>query len=193
MKDLEKRALEYATLKHKGVYRKGKNHEPYINHPVRVAELVKKYKGDSKEIEFLVAVAYLHDTLEDTDATFEELVDKFGIQVASLVQELTSNEDIKKEIGKEKYLAIKLKNLSSWALLIKLCDRLDNISDLDKMNEKFRNRYIHETKYIIFYLLNDREVSKTHLDVIKDITNTLRRYSLKDLEKEKVKSYLPKK
>ena len=54
MKDLEKRALEYATLKHKGVYRKGKNHEPYINHPVRVAELVKKYKGDSKEIEFLV-------------------------------------------------------------------------------------------------------------------------------------------
>lgn len=186
MSELEKSALEYATLMHKGKYRKGSTNEEYINHPIRVAELVKKYKGKSRNIETLVSAAFLHDTLEDTSATFNDLVERFGSQVAYLVNELTTIKELKDEVGKAKYLAIELSHMSNWALVIKLCDRLDNISDLENMDEAFRNKYIHETKYIIFHLLNSRVLTKTQMEIIKDITLTLKKYN----KEEKEKSYL---
>ena len=188
MKDIEKRALEYAMIKHKGIYRKGTTHEPYINHPLRVAELIKKYKGDSKGIEYLTSAAYLHDVLEDTNTTFEELVDKFGIQVAELVKEVTSIKEMKNAMGKRKYLAVKLKNMSNWALTLKLCDRLDNISDLETTNEKFRLKYIDETRYIIFYLMNNRELTETQKNIVADITLTLQNYTNLGLDKPKQKT-----
>lgn len=172
METISEKALKFATEKHKGKYRKGKEHKPYITHPINVANLIKKYK-ESHKIESLVAAAYLHDTIEDTDATFYELVDKFGIEIAALVREVTTDKDLKNEIGKAKYLAIKMKNMSNWALDIKLCDRLDNISDLNDVDEEFRNDYIKETLYIVNYLLNNRKLTNTQVRIIKDIISVL--------------------
>lgn len=163
-------ALEFATRMHEGEFRK--NGAPYISHPIKVAEYVSKFKI-SKEKDILVTAAYLHDVLENTNATYYDIVYLFGAQVASIVLELTTDEDLKKEIGKERYLEIKMKNMSSWALVIKLCDRLDNVSDLKTSNEEFRNRYSKETIEIIDYLIKNRYLSKTHLNIIKEILNSL--------------------
>lgn len=163
-------ALEYAKEKHNGQYRC--DGTDYIVHPMRVANYVSELK-ESKNIETLLASAYLHDTLEDTDATYYDLVGKFGSQVASIVLELTNDEDLKKELGKTKYLEIKMKNMSSWALVIKLCDRLDNVSDLKDRDDYFRNKYAKETIEILDYLLNNRDLSSTHLCIIKRIVEYL--------------------
>lgn len=174
------KALKYATIMHEGQIRFGG--VPYINHPKRVAEYVKKYK-QSNSIEMLMMCAYLHDTLEDTKATYYDLVNIFGPQIGSIVLELTTEEDLKKEIGKERYLEIKMKNMSSWALVIKLCDRLDNISDLENASIHFRQKYTKETLQIIYYLLENRELSYTQLNIIKQIIiilNNLEKYIEED-------------
>ena len=131
-----------------------------------------KFK-QSKNLENLIISAYLHDTLEDTEATYYDLVEKFGPQVASIVLELTTDIDFKKELGKTKYLEIKMKNMSSWALVIKLCDRLDNVSDLINADETFKDKYIKETLEIISYLVKNRQLSNTQITIIKDILKAL--------------------
>ncbi len=167
-------ARMYATEKHKG--QKRKNGEDYIVHPNSVAALLLKYKK-SHNINRLRAVAYLHDILEETDTTYYELVDIFGYDIASMVLELTNNKEMKNALGKSVYLAYKLKYITSWALTIKLCDRLDNISDIEKLDEEFRTRYSEETFFIINYLLENRILSNTQRNIINDIVLTLKKNS----------------
>ena len=159
-------ALEYATLMHQRKYRN--DGTEYIIHPIKVAEYVSRFKV-SKNIDVLIMAAYLHDTVEDTDATYYDIVERFGPQVAGLVLELTTDEDLKAEIGKTKYLEIKMKNMSSWALVIKLCDRLANICDLENSNEAFRYKCITSTIEILDYVVSKRKLSKTQLTIIKCI------------------------
>lgn len=170
LKDNEKvqSALGYATKMHKGQYRH--DGTEYIAHPIRVANYVKKYKT-SHHLEDLYVAALLHDVIEDSKATYYDIINLFGIQVASLVLELTNDEDLLKELGKTKYLKLKMKNMSNWALTIKLCDRLDNTCDLVCSNKKFRNQYLKDTLEIINYILDNRKLTKTHLTIIKDIIN----------------------
>ena len=175
------KAIIYATKMHKGQTRK--NGEPYINHPLRVAQNVLKYKH-SKNLEILLVSACLHDTLEDTSATYYDLIENFGPQVASIVLELTTDEDMKNLLGKEKYLAIRMKNMSSWSLIIKLCDRLDNVKDLvNTTDESFKNKYLNETIGIIEYLLTNAKLSQTHLNILEEIILTLIKLSIQDTEK----------
>ena len=94
-------ALEYATKKHEGKFRKGYDHKPYITHPIEVSKLVEKYMKDDPEMEKYKVAALLHDTLEDTDATYEELEKLFGKDIADIVQEVTNNDDEKERLGKE--------------------------------------------------------------------------------------------
>ena len=113
-----KQALQYATQAHAGQTRSGG--DPYIGHPVRVAQIVQQYK-QSHNIDALIAAAYLHDTIEDTDTTHEALHDLFGGLVASLVLELTSDLEEIKRVGKKEYLAKKMAHdMSSYGLVIKL-------------------------------------------------------------------------
>lgn len=163
----------FATEKHSGQTRR--NGDEYITHPIAVGDLVNKYK-ESHNIKRLVAAAYLHDVLEDTDATYYDLVEIFGYDIASLVMEVTSNDEMKKAFGKDKYLAYKLNHMTSWALVIKLCDRLHNVSDLNLADERFRNNYISETKFIIDYIEKNRKITSTHKKIIRDIKQMLKEY-----------------
>ena len=163
-------AIEFATKMHNGQLRK--DGKQYIEHPLNVMKNVLKFKK-SKNIEELLICACLHDTLEDTEATYYDIINKFGPLVASIVFELTNNEDLKKELGKEKYLQIKLKNMSSWALTIKLCDRLDNINDISKCDDKFKKHYITETINIIEYLISNRKINDTQIKIIEEIINKI--------------------
>ena len=176
-----KKAINYATKMHQGQTRK--TGEPYIIHPLHVLQNVLKYKK-SKNIETLLISACLHDTIEDTPATYYDIVENFGPQVASLVLELTTDEDMKNALGKQQYLSIKMKNMSSWALDIKLCDRLDNVNDLSKcQDESFKNKYLNETIEIIDYLLKNAKLTNTHLVIIEEIIRILIKLCKTDNEK----------
>jgi (p)ppGpp synthase/HD superfamily hydrolase len=140
----EMNALKYAEDKHKGQTRKFGG-TPYVEHPKNVARLAKK-NGFPVHI---VKAAYLHDTLEDTDATYEDIHELFGEVVANLVLELTNNEDDIKTMGKTLYMINKLSKLSTDALSIKLLDRLDNVSDFETAGEKFVIKYSKATIDII--------------------------------------------
>jgi GTP pyrophosphokinase len=160
-----RQALDYATQAHAGQTRSGG--APYISHPVRVAQTIEKYK-QSHNIDALIAAAYLHDTIEDTDTTHEALHDLFGGLVASLVLELTSDVDQIKKLGKKEYLAKKMAHdMSSYALVIKLADRLDNVQDIaTAKDEKWRARYKAETEHIMDYIEQNRVLSGTHKKLI---------------------------
>lgn len=146
----------------------------YISHPRRVASLVRKYKSHSHELESLVAAAYLHDVLEDTDIKYYDIVENFGCLIASIVLELTSNPEMKDGVGnKALYLSYKCRHMTDWALVIKLCDRLDNITDTRGCTDEWRERYWGETIYIIKYLTEHRNLTATQLSIIKDIQSTL--------------------
>ena len=158
-------ALQYATQAHAGQTRSGG--EPYIGHPVRVAQTIQQYK-QSHNIDALISAAYLHDTIEDTDTTHEALHDLFGGLVASLVLELTSDLEQIKKVGKKEYLAKKMAHdMSSYGLVIKLADRLDNVKDIaTAKTPEWRAKYKAETEHIMDYLEKNRTLSGTHKKLI---------------------------
>lgn len=173
MNIIEKADL-FAERKHKN--QKRLNGEPYITHPRRVADIVKRYKRSHK-IEELIAAALLHDTLEDTSTSVNELRDNFGDLITQLVMELTTDEKKKKILGKTRYLSEKLSQndkVSNWTLVIKLADRLDNISDLEFADISFKNKYIRETKDILDYIDSKRELTGTHKKLISAIRDKIK-------------------
>ena len=157
-------ALQYATQAHAGQTRSGG--EPYITHPMRVADSIKQYK-QSHNLDAIISAALLHDTVEDTDTTHEALHDLFGGLVASLVQELTSNPEEIKRVGKAAYLAHKMAAMSSYALVIKLADRLDNVQDIaTAKTPQWRAKYAAETNQILNYIEKTRALTGTHSKLI---------------------------
>jgi (p)ppGpp synthase/HD superfamily hydrolase len=119
-------AYYFAKCKHDEVYQTRKvTGVPYFVHPKGVALMVMKNGGNNDQIR----AALLHDTLEDTHTSDEELRVCFGEHVQSLVRELTNQRYKIEEMGKEAYMTEKLMRLSNEALLIKLSDMLYNIQD----------------------------------------------------------------
>lgn len=172
------KAKDFAIDRHKGQFRRFSG-EAYVEHPKRVAQTVLKYK-ESKEIENLYIASLLHDVVEDTETTLEEIERHFGELVASIVGELTSKDGLRiKE--KAEYLSKKMINMSSWALVIKLSDRLDNVADLRHVNKSFRIRYVNETKEIISNIIIGRYLSVTHLNIIHDILKEINGVSKLDI------------
>ena len=168
-------ALHYAVKAHEGQFRS--DGSPYAKHPERVADFVRRFKK-SKNLDALISAAFLHDTIEDTDTTHEDLEKMFGGLVASLVKELTSDKDKIKEVGKTDYLSQKMAKMSSWALVIKLADRLDNVQDIaTAKTPEWRRKYRSETEAVLDRLAKDRELSGTHKKIIGAI-----RAKLKEVE-----------
>lgn len=121
-------ALLFAVEQHNGQVRRGTD-LPYITHPIAVSYIVAQQFKQSKHLSELVTAAILHDVLEDTATSFADLATRFTPLVASLVQELTSDAAEIARVGKLEYLKSKMTGMSSYGLIIKLADRLHNISD----------------------------------------------------------------
>lgn len=168
--DIEKRAWEFAKQKHEGVFRKFQGISYFDGHVSKVFGLLKQFDTHPA----LGCAALLHDTIEDTDTTWEEINQIFGKRVANFVKELTSEEDKIALIGKKDYLVDKMVNMSDGALLIKLCDRLQNISDSYNASEKFRDNYYKETRYVIDSLKDKRRLNRKQLRVVQQIEGLLR-------------------
>lgn len=122
-------AISFAAIKHKDQRRKGANAEPYINHPLAVAKLLTDV-AIVYDIDILQA-AILHDTIEDTETTKEELFTKFGKEVTDYVIEMTDDKSLPKA-ERKRLQVVNAPHKSKGAKLIKLCDKICNVTDVMK-------------------------------------------------------------
>ena len=137
-------AYNFAKRKHDdtGAIRKNTG-KPYFVHPEMVADVVAAYGGTDAEIE----AALLHDTLEDTDTTAEELEAVYGPTVAQIVEEVTNFQPDVDRLGKESYINQELLELSNSALLVKVADMVCNLQDAPKPGQK--ERLIRNLEYLL--------------------------------------------
>ena len=142
--DLIERAYRRAAELHTGQYRR--SGEPYITHPLIVTEILAGYGMDAPTL----AAALLHDTVEDTAVTVEEIGGEFGAEVAELIDGVTKLDRIEFSSREEAQAATIRKMAIAMAkdirvLLIKLADRLHNIRTLAPLSEEKRRRIAEET------------------------------------------------
>ena len=154
--DLIQKAFDFANEAHKGVRRR--SGEPYILHPIAVAKIVVSNIGLGCKS---IIAALLHDVVEDTDYTVEDLSNLFGEKVATIVEGLTKiktvldNEDkaVLKSMQAENFKRILLTlNDDARVVLIKLADRLHNCRTIEFMPEHKRDKILSETMYIFIPL-----------------------------------------
>jgi guanosine-3',5'-bis(diphosphate) 3'-pyrophosphohydrolase len=143
---LVERAYQIAAKAHEGQWRDGRDNAPYITHPLRVAlilaEEIGRTDGD------LLAIALLHDTLEDTNLFIEDLRDAVGADIANGVELLTKEEvpQGQKEARDSAYYS-NIINGGANVRLVKCADRLDNLRGLQTLNNPPRwEKYINETR-----------------------------------------------
>ena len=152
-------AFDFANRAHKNVRRR--SGEPYIIHPIEVAEIVVNDIGLGYKS---ISAALLHDVVEDTDYTVEDLRVQFGDKIASLVEGLTKiktvldNEDRRGGMISESIQAENLKRIlltlgdDVRVVLIKLADRLHNCRTIEFMPEHKRDKILSETMFIFIPL-----------------------------------------
>jgi GTP pyrophosphokinase len=151
--DLIQRAYDYSTRMHAGQTRK--SGQPYIVHPVSVAGIIADLRLDGAS----VCAGLLHDVIEDTLATGDQITKEFGVEVAELVDgvtklskiNFTSQEDRQAENFRKMVVAMAR---DIRVLLIKLCDRLDNMRTLEHMAPDAQERIARETLEIYAPLSN---------------------------------------
>lgn len=137
-------AISFAAEKHGDQKRKGADGEPYINHPLEVLNLLTTV-GGVEDFDVLIA-AVLHDTIEDTKTTAEEIERLFGAKVRRMVLELTDDKSLPK--AERKRLQIEhAPHISRGAQQIKLCDKISNVGDIlenppDGWSDKRRREYV---------------------------------------------------
>ena len=151
-----KRAYVFANEKHGGVRRK--SGEPYINHCLRAARLLAEHGFES---DCLIA-ALLHDVIEDCDVSLAEIREKFGRQVAKIVDTVTSlndrDYDGRKLTKKQRDIlsdAKLLKKMNLPALYVKIADRIDNLSTISCFSEEKRLRKAQHTREMLIPLAEE--------------------------------------
>ncbi|KAF8358657.1 hypothetical protein PRIPAC_93652 [Pristionchus pacificus] len=123
------KATDFAARKHRKQKRKDPQQTPYINHPVGVARILTSEGGITDPI--VLAAAILHDTVEDTNTTIDEIEQEFGREIRNIIAEVTDDKSLPKE--KRKALQVEqTPHKSRQAKLVKLADKLYNLRDIER-------------------------------------------------------------
>ena len=149
MNKLIEKAIVFAKEAHGNQKRKYSG-EPYFVHPEAVAKIVAEKGGDYE----MIAAAYLHDTIEDCDITYERILVEFGKRVADLVLELTDvytseSYPTKNRAERKRLEAERLWKISDDAKMIKRADIKHNTSDIVANDADFAKVYLAEKEYIL--------------------------------------------
>ncbi|MDC1287445.1 HD domain-containing protein [Gammaproteobacteria bacterium] len=144
------KAMSFAAQKHKNQRRKGKDASPYINHPIDLAEVLVNI-GKVTDINAICA-ALLHDTVEDTRTTREELTEIFGAEISDIVMEVTDDKSLCKAAQKQAQIDHAM-HLSKLARAVKLADKICNLGDVATSPPNWslarRQRYFDWAKKVI--------------------------------------------
>ena len=167
MNELIEKAKAYATMKHAGQERKY-TEEDYIVHPEEVASIVASLPDSTPE---MVAAAWLHDVLEDTDTHLFDLADEFGWTVGHYVSGLTDvsrpehgNRAYRKRLDRDW-----LECQEAEVQTIKMADLISNTTSIAEHDKEFAKVYMHETKLLWHELyLADKGLSGAVEGIIKD-------------------------
>ncbi|MBN2145467.1 MAG: bifunctional (p)ppGpp synthetase/guanosine-3',5'-bis(diphosphate) 3'-pyrophosphohydrolase [Candidatus Aureabacteria bacterium] len=167
-------AVLFAAEAHKGQTRKdGKT--PYIFHPLRVAARVAK---QAKSTEEMIISAYLHDVIEDCGVTRGQIEACFGPVCADYVYLLTN---ISKSLGiqprkaRKEFDAKRLASAPREVKIIKLCDRIDNLSEVSHLDHGFQLLYIDESLFLYEHIRDgDEDLAKELLEQIQTIRRELK-------------------
>ncbi|XP_014780413.1 guanosine-3',5'-bis(diphosphate) 3'-pyrophosphohydrolase MESH1 [Octopus bimaculoides] len=171
MEDMLSTVIEcanFAAIKHKNQKRKDVEGTPYINHPIGVSYILTNEAGITDPL--VIQAALLHDTVEDTDTTLQEIEDHFGKEVAGIVAEVTDDKSLAK--AERKKLQIEhAKTSSHRAKLVKLADKLYNLRDLNRSTpvgwtEERVQQYFVWAKKVVRNLAGTNEPMEKALDII---------------------------
>jgi len=121
------KAVAFAADKHRNQRRKDADASPYINHPIELVNVLINEGGIDDVI--VLCAAVLHDTIEDTDTTIEELHGHFGPKVAAIVMEVTDDKSLDKATRKQMQVD-HAPHISREAKLVKLADKICNLRDI---------------------------------------------------------------
>src|SRR5262247_1294447 len=160
-------AYQFSDAAHQGQFRLSGH--PYISHPLAVAEIVADWQLDTQA----VMAALLHDVMEDTAISKEQITDRFGKPVAELVDGLSKLDKIEFQSQADAQAENFRKMLLAMArdvrvILIKLADRLHNMRTLDAVRPQTRKRVARETLEIYAPIANRREVVNKVLVALKE-------------------------
>jgi (p)ppGpp synthase/HD superfamily hydrolase len=149
--DIEKKALDFATIAHAGQKRKYTG-EDYIVHPIEVAKIVKSVAHTPQ----MVAAALLHDVVEDTDVSLEDISIKFGPDIADLVSDLTdvSKPEDGNRATRKALDRAHTARASAAAKTIKLADLISNSRSIVEFDPHFAKVYLKE-KALLLGVLTD--------------------------------------
>ena len=125
--ELVLQAAAFAAEKHRLLRRKDAEASPYINHPIQVAYILVRADVEDPVV---LASALLHDTIEDTETTHDELEIVFGHEIANIVVECSDNKSLTKLERKQAQID-HAAHLSKRAKLVKIADKISNVSDID--------------------------------------------------------------
>ena len=161
-------ALEFASIKHKDQRRKDAEASPYINHPIALAKVLCVEGGITNTK--LICAALLHDTIEDTETTAEELQAHFGKAITKIVLEVTDDKKLLK--AQRKRLQIEhARHASKRAKLVKLADKISNLRDILKSppanwSKKRKQEYFDWAKQVVDEV---RDASKKLSNVFDEV------------------------
>jgi GTP diphosphokinase / guanosine-3',5'-bis(diphosphate) 3'-diphosphatase len=125
--ELVMRAAAFAAEKHRMQRRKDAESSPYINHPIQLAYILVQ---EGIEDATVLASALLHDTIEDTKTTLDEIEIVFGYEIARIVDECSDDKSLTKMERKQAQIEHAGK-ISPKAKLVKMADKIANVSDID--------------------------------------------------------------
>ena len=159
-------AASFAAKKHRDQRRKGADATPYINHPLAVAETLSDVGGVTNTD--ILSAALLHDTVEDTGTTLEELEDAFGLAVCKLVEEVSDDKDLPKDERKKSQIEHAPK-LSREAKSIKLADKICNVTDVvhnppTAWSLERRREYLNWSERVIVGCRGSNPALEAHFD-----------------------------
>ena len=150
------KAMSFAAHKHKDQRRKDKLASPYINHPIGLAEVLVNV-GNISDINTICA-ALLHDTVEDTETTQQELTESFGVEISNIVMEVTDDRSLNKAARKQAQIDHAM-YLSNAAKAVKLADKICNLGDVSSSPPdwplKRRQQYFDWARNVIDELRGD--------------------------------------
>ena len=121
------RAASFAAHKHRNQRRKDVHASPYINHPLGLARVLAEEGGITDPA--TICAALLHDTIEDTDTTQEELESEFGAEIRALVHEVTDDKSLPK-VERKRAQVEHAAHISDKAKRVKLADKICNLRDV---------------------------------------------------------------
>ena len=160
------RAVEFAAEKHRDQRRKGVDASPYINHPISVASMIAN-TGGVQELPVLLA-AILHDTIEDTCTTQNELEMLFGTEVLNIVLEVTDDKGLPK-FERKRLQVEHTSHMTLAAKIVKLADKSANIRDVSEKppsewSVERRMEYLNWAEKVVAGCRGTNEALEAHFD-----------------------------